>query len=213
MKEPISADKDKILSILRDRKSQKMAVVTIATASALIFSIMNYQGLTLPNNTDKIKNTAVDVFKTGKISDENKDTQSQPSENREEEKEKVSTASQTSTQSQPSTSNTNTNSSSSSSAQSSSSNQSQSAPAAATTQPQTQNSQDSAPKEQQSNAQPKESSQPEKPAESKPRPRVNAEDMNKSSKPSNWDGKTEAKEGEIEKEWNEEDEVEEIKTR
>lgn len=212
MKEPISVDKDKILSILRDRKSQKMAVATIATASALIFSIMNYQGLTLPNNTDKIKNTAVDVFKTGKISDENKDTQSQPSENKDEEKEKVSTASQTSTQSQPSTSNANSSSSSSSSAQSSSSNQSQSAPAAAT-QPQSQNSQDSAPKEQQSNSQPKESSQAEKPAESKPKPRVNAEDMNKSSKPSNWDGKTEAKEGEIEKEWNEEDEVEEIKTR
>lgn len=210
MKEPISVDKDKILSILRDRKSQKMAVVTIATASALIFSIMNYQGLTLPNNTDKIKNTAVDIFKTGKIGDENKDAQSQPFENREEEKEKVSTASQTSTQSQPSTSNANTNSSSS--AQSSSSNQSQSALAAAT-QPQTQNSQDSAPKEQQSNTQPKESSQSEKPAESKPKPRVNAEDMNKSSKPSNWDGKTEVKEGEIEKEWNEEDEVEEIKTR
>lgn len=211
MKEPISVDKDKILSILRDRKSQKMAVVTIATASALIFSIMNYQGLTLPNNTDKIKNAAVDVFKTGKIGDENKDTQSQPSENREDEKEKVSTASQTSTQSQPSTSNANANSNPN--VQSSSSNQSQSAPAAATTQPQTQISQDSAPKEQQSNAQPKESSQPEKPAESKPKPRVNAEDMNKSSKPSNWDGKTEVKEGEIEKEWNEEDEVEEIKTR
>ena len=209
MKEPISVDKDKILSILRDRKSQKMAVVTIATASALIFSIMNYQGLTLPNNnTDKIKNAAVDIFKTGKIGDENKDTQSQPSENREEEKEKVSTASQTSTQSQPSTSNTNPNPST----QSSSSNQSQSAPAAAT-QPQTQNSQDSAPKEQQSKTQPNESSQSEKLAESKPKPRVNAEDMNKSSKPSNWDGKTDAKEGEIEKEWNEEDEVEEIKTR
>lgn len=208
MKEPISVDKDKVLSILRDRKSQKMAVVTIATASALIFSIMNYQGLTLPNNTDKIKNTAVDIFKTGKISDENKDTQSQPSETKEEEK--VSTASQTSTQSQPSTSNANSNSNPN--AQSSSSNQSQSARAAAT-QPQTQNSQDSAPKEQQSNVQPKESSQPEKPAESKLKPRVKAEDMNKSSKPSNWDGKTEAKEGEIEKEWNEEDEVEEIKTR
>lgn len=209
MKEPISVDKDKVLSILRDRKSQKMAVVTIATASALIFSIMNYQGLTLPSNTSKIKNTAVDVFKTGEISDENKDAQSQPSENKEEEK--VSTASQTSTQSQHSTSNTSTNSNPN--AQSSSRSQSQSAPAAATTQPQTQNSQDSAPKEQQSNAQPKESSQPEKPAESKPKPRVKAEDMNKSSKPSNWDGKTEAKEGEIEKEWNEEDEVEEIKTR
>lgn len=211
MKEPISVDKDKILSILRDRKSQKMAVVTIATASALIFSIMNYQGLTLPNNnTDKIKNAAVDIFKTGKIGDENKDTQSQPSENREEEKEKVSTASQTSTQSQPSTSNTNSNPST----RSSSSKQSQSAPAAATqTQPQTQNSQDSVAKEQQSKTQPNESSQTEKPAESKPKPRVKAEDMNKSSKPSNWDGKTEAKEGEIEKEWNEEDEVEEIKTR
>lgn len=210
MKEPISVDKDKILSILRDRKSQKMAVVTIATASALIFSIMNYQGLTLPNNTDKIKNAAVDVFKTGKIGDENKDTQSQPSENREKEKEKekVSTANQTSTQSQPSTSNTSSNAN----AQSTPRNQSQSAPAAAT-QPQTQNSQDSAPKEQQSKAQPKESSQAEKPAESKPKPRVKAEDMNKSSKPSNWDGKTEVKEGEIEKEWNEEDEVEEIKTR
>ena len=210
MKEPISVDKDKILSILRDRKSQKMAVVTIATASALIFSIMNYQGLALPNNTSKIKNTAVDVFKTGKISDENKDTQSQPSENREEEKEKVSTASQTSTQSQPSTSNANANSNPN--AQASSSNQSQSVPAAET-QPQTQKSQDSAPKEQQSNTQSKESSQSEKPAESKPKPRVKAEDMNKYSKPSNWDGKTEAKEGEIEKEWNEEDEVEEIKTR
>lgn len=161
MKEPISVDKDKVLSILRDRKSQKMAVVTIATASALIFSIMNYQGLTLPSNTSKIKNTAVDVFKTGEISDENKDAQSQPSENKEEEK--VSTASQTSTQSQHSTSNTSTNSNPN--AQSSSRSQSQSAPAAATTQPQTQNSQDSAPKEQQSNAQPKESSQPEKPAE------------------------------------------------
>ena len=212
MKEPISVDKDKILSILRDRKSQKMAVVTIATASALIFSIMNYQGLTLPNNTDKIKNAAVDIFKTGKIGDENKDTQSQSSKNRDEdkEKEKVSTASQTSTQSQPSTSNTNSNLNT----QSSSSNQSQSAPAAATqTQPQTQNSQDSAPKEQQSNTQPKENSQSEKPAESKPKPRVNAEDMNESSEPSNWDGKTEVKEGEIEKEWNEEDEVEEITTR
>lgn len=210
MKEPISVDKDKIVSILRDRKSQKMAVVTIATASALIFSIMNYQGLALLNNTSKIKNTAVDVFKTGKIGDENKNIQSQPSENREEEKEKVSTANQASTQSQPSTSNASTNSNPN--AQPSSSNQSQSAPAAAT-QPQTQNSQDSVPKEQQSNIQPKESSQPEKLAESKPKPRVKAEDMNKSSKPSNWDGKTEVKEGEIEKEWNEEDEVEEIKTR
>lgn len=210
MKEPISVDKDKVLSILRDRKSQKMAVVTIATASALIFSIMNYQGLALPNNTSKIKNTAVDVFKTGKISDENKDTQSQSSENREEEK--VSTASQTSTQSQPSTSNANANANSNPNARSSSSNQSQSAPAAVTPS-QTQNSQDSAPKEQQSNTQSKESSQSEKPAESKPKPRVKAEDMNKSSKPSNWDGKTEVKEGVIEKEWNEEDEVEEIKTR
>lgn len=211
MKEPISVDKDKILSILRDRKSQKMAVVTIATAAALIFSIMNYQDPTL-TKSDKLKNASVDVFKTGKIGDdESKDSQSQPSENREDEK--VSTVRQTSTQSQSSNSNTTANSNANSNTQTAPAAQSQPAqPSASNSQSQT--SQDSTSKEeQQSKPQSNTSSQSEKPAESKPKPRVSAEEMNKSTKPSNWDGKTEVKEGEIEKEWNEEDEVEEINTR
>lgn len=237
MKEPISIDKDKILAIVRDRKSQKIAVATIATATALIFSIVNLpvlksheepamksMSIEAPHQVksvlddksmmtdedskdlDKKEDKKEEAKKEDKKEDKKEETKKEDKkddkkdETKKEEPKKEETKKEDTKKSE---SKSTPSSSSQSTARQNSSNASQS----------------------QSNASQSQSS--EAPAKSgssvaatvpkieipKLKPRVNADEMNRNDKPSNWDGSKEVDEVSVDDQWNDDDAIDEIDAR
>ena len=237
MKEPISIDKDKILAIVRDRKSQKIAVATIATATALIFSIVNLpvlksheepamksMSIEAPHQVksvlddksmmtdedskdlDKKEDKKEEAKKEDKKEDKKEETKKEDKkddkkdETKKEEPKKEETKKEDTKKSE---SKSTPSSSSQSTARQNSSNASQS----------------------QSNASQSQSS--EAPAKSgssvaatvpkieipKLKPRVNADEMNRNDRPSNWDGSKEVDEASVDDQWNDDDAIDEIDAR
>lgn len=237
MKEPISIDKDKILAIVRDRKSQKIAVATIATATALIFSIVNLpvlksheepamksmsieaphqvksvlndKSMTTDEDSkdlDKKEDKKEEAKKEDKKEDKKEETKKEDKkddkkdETKKEEPKKEETKKEDTKKSE---SKSTPSSSSQSTARQNSSNASQS----------------------QSNASQSQSSEaPDKSGSSvaatvpkieipKLKPRVNADEMNRNDKPSNWDGFKEVDEASVDDQWNDDDAIDEIDAR
>ena len=240
MKEPISIDKDKILAIVRDRKSQKIAVATIATATALIFSIVNLpvlksheepamksMSIEAPHQVKSVLNdksvmTDEDSKDLDKKEDKKEETKKEDKkEDKKEEAKKEDKKDETKKEepkkeetkkedTKKSESKSTSSSSSQSTARQNSSNASQ--------------SQSNASQSQSNASQSQSSDAPAKSGSSvaatvpkieipKLKPRVNADEMNRNDKPSNWDGSKEVDEASVDDQWNDDDAIDEIDAR
>lgn len=237
MQKPISTDRKNFLDIVRDRKSQTAAVAIVATAMALTFSVMSFQDPNAPQEqrpkdasfVGRIKNATFDTFDIKRSIDSSSDDSK--SEKKESEKSTFSTALASSTQSQTNLNVQNvsttqrptveSNVPQSSSQSNSNSNEKEKNEDQKVTQSDTATSLDAAKssdsknsKEEPKSAQSRSSEQSNSSEKSKTSEnRISADEMNRSVKVNNWDGEKEVAESKLDKEWNSEDEVEELKTR
>lgn len=200
-KQTISDNQTKFLAILRDRQSQKIAVAAVATASTLIFSIMNLQN---PNNRS-IREATVETYKSATIAAPKQDSikkdvvvEEKKSVSSETKNVPVVTQTPTATvstipQSQPRTANE----------------------TAVVSNTDNQSSSEVVHVEVVKPEETVKTTTVSKPKESivSTKPRINANAMQTDSKPNNWSGDRYADETKIESEWNNEDEIEEIKVR
>ena len=232
MKEPISIDKDKILAIVRDRKSQKIAVATIATATALIFSIVNLpvlksheepamksMSIEAPHQVKSVLNdksmmTDEDSKDLDK-KEEPKKEETKKEDKKEDKKEetKKEDKKDESKKEEPKKEETKKEEPKKSESKSTSSSNSQST--ARQNSSNTSQSQSSQSQSSEATAKSGSSVAATVPKLEIPKlkPRVSADEMNRNDKPSNWDGSKEVDEASVDDQWNDDDAIDEIDAR
>ena len=236
MKEPISIDKDKILAIVRDRKSQKIAVATIATATALIFSIVNLpvlksheepamksMSIEAPHQVKSVLNdksmmTDEDSKDLDKKEDKKEETKKEDKKEDKKEETKKEDKKEESKKEEPKKEETKKEEPKKSESKSTSSSNSQStARQNSSNTSQSQSSQSQSSQSQSSEATAKSGSSVAATVPKleipKLKPRVSADEMNRNDKPSNWDGSKEVDEASVDDQWNDDDAIDEIDAR
>lgn len=238
MKEPISIDKDKILAIVRDRKSQKIAVATIATATALIFSIVNLpvlksheepamksMSIEAPHQVKSVLNdksmmTDEDSKDLDKKEDKKEETKKEDKKEDKKEETKKEDKKDESKKEEPKKEETKKEEPKKSESKSTSSSNSQSTArqnSSSTSQSQSSQSQSNASQSQSSEAPAKSGSSVAATVPKleipKLKPRVSADEMNRNDKPYNWDGSKEVDEASVDDQWNDDDAIDEIDAR
>lgn len=235
MKEPISIDKDKILAIVRDRKSQKIAVATVATATALIFSTVNLpvlksheepamksMSIAAPHQVKSVDDTSKlmndeETKDADKKEDKKEDKKDKKEDKKEEPKKEESKKEDKKEETKKEDTKKEDKKEESKKSESNSSASRQSSQQSSNNQSSTK-----------SNASQPQVSEPSKPSENsgssigaitpkieipKSKPRVNADEMNRNDKPSNWDGSKEVDEASVEDQWNDDESIDEVEAR